>query len=102
MEVLPPAGLAGKSLCSSQEETYELPDGNITTVGAIRLRCAGMLFQPSLTSQMIMKRDVDIREDVYANVVLSSGTTIFQRIGTVDCAPSTMSFKVVASPERKC
>ena len=34
-----------------------------------------------------MKRDVDIREDVCANVVLSSGTTNFQRIGehvTVD------------------
>ena len=52
--------------------------------------------------QMIMKRDVDIRKDVYASVVLSSGTTIFQGIGdhmTADFAPSTMNFKVVASPD---
>ena len=41
-----------------------------------------------------MKRDVDIRKDVYTSVVLSSGTTTFQRIGghiTVDFSPSTMS-----------
>ena len=42
------------------------------------LRPAGVLFQLSLTSQMIMKRDVDIREDVYASVLLPCGTTIFQ------------------------
>ena len=70
-----------------QPKTYELPD---------------VLFQPSLTSQMIMKRDIDIRKDVYAHVVLSSSTTIFQRIGTVDVALTTMSFKVVAPPKRMC
>ena len=52
--------------------------------------------------QMIMKRDLDIRKDVYAHVVLPGGTTIFQRTGTVDVSPSTMRFKAVASPERKC
>jgi len=60
--------------------------------------------QPSLSSQMIMKCDVDVRKDVHANVVRSCGTTIFQGIGghmTADFAPSTMKFKVVASPERK-
>ena len=46
-----PAGLAGKSTCSVQEETYELPDGSITTDGAICLQCAGVLFQPSPTSR---------------------------------------------------
>ena len=50
---------------------------------------------------MILKRDIDIRKDVYAHIVLSSSTTIFQRIGTVDVALTTMSFKVVAPPERK-
>ena len=51
--------------------------------------------------------DVDIRKDLYANVVLSGGTTMFQGIGErmtkelTALAPSTMKIKVVAPPERK-
>ena len=61
---------------------FELPDGNIISVGAKRLRCKEVLLQPSLIYQC----DVDIRKDLYANVVLSGGTTIFQdsSIGHVD------------------
>jgi len=33
------------------------------------------------TFQSIMKCDVDIRKDLYANVVLSGGTTMFEGIG---------------------
>ena len=147
---------------SDKEKTYELPDGNIITVGAERFRCpeAGkvlpqrgfrcgcggtgssavclvlkprsvcfctfklvqrawqVLFQPSFvgkeasgihdtTFQSIMKCDVDIRKDLYSNVVLSGGTTMFQGIGErmtkelTALAPSTMKIKVVAPPERK-
>ena len=28
-----------------------------------------------------MKRDIDIRKDVYAHVVMSGGTTIFKELG---------------------
>jgi len=51
--------------------------------------------------------DVDIRKDLYANVVLSGGTTMFQGIGErmtkelTALAPSIMKIKVVAPPERK-
>jgi len=103
---------------SDKEKTYELPDGNIITVGSERFRCPEVLFQPSLigkessgihdtTFQSIMKCDVDIRKDLYANVVLSGGTTMFQGIGErmtkelTALAPSTMKIKVVAPPERK-
>jgi len=103
---------------SDKEKTYELPDGNIITVGAERFRCPEVLFQPSFigkeasgihdtTFQSIMKCDVDIRKDLYANVVLSGGTTMFQGIGErmtkelTALAPSTMKIKVVAPPERK-
>merc|ERR1712194_601116 len=54
-----------------------------------------------------MKTDVDIRKDLYANVVLSGGTTMFAGIGErmtkelTALAPSTMKIKVVAPPERK-
>merc|ERR1719514_35424 len=66
---------------SDKEKTYELPDGNIITVGSERFRCPEVLFQPSFigkeasgvhdtTFQSIMKCDVDIRKDLYSNVVL--------------------------------
>jgi len=103
---------------SENEKTYELPDGNIITVGNERFRCPEVLFQPHFigkeasgihdtTFQSIMKCDVDIRKDLYSNVVLSGGTTMFQGIGErmtkelTALAPSTMKIKVVAPPERK-
>jgi len=103
---------------SDKEKTYELPDGNIITVGSERFRCPEVLFQPSFIGkeasgihdtsfQSIMKCDVDIRKDLYANVVLSGGTTMFPGIGErmtkelSALAPSTMKVKIVAPPERK-
>jgi len=103
---------------SEKEKTYELPDGNVITVGNERFRCPEVLFQPSFigkeasgihdtTFQSIMKCDVDIRKDLYANVVLSGGTTMFAGIGErmtkelTALAPSTMKIKVIAPPERK-
>merc|ERR1712036_152457 len=67
---------------SEIEKNYELPDGNVITAGNERFRCPEVLFQPSFigkeasgihdtTFQSIMKCDVDIRKDLYANVVLS-------------------------------
>ena len=41
---------------------FEFPDGNIITVGAKRLRFAGVSLQPSLIYQC----DVDIRKDLCA------------------------------------
>merc|ERR1711933_333697 len=49
----------------------------------------------------------DIRKDLYSNVVLSGGTTMFQGMGErmtkelAALAPSTMRIKVVAPAERK-
>merc|ERR1719160_512329 len=103
---------------SDKEKTYELPDGNIITVGSERFRCPEVLFQPSFLGkeasgvhdtcfQSIMHCDVDIRKDLYGNVVLSGGTTMYQGIGErmtkelTALAPSTMKIKVIAPPERK-
>merc|ERR1719171_2676427 len=52
------------------------------------------------TFNSIMKCDVDIRKDLYGNVVLSGGTTMFPGIGDrmqkelVALAPSTMKIKI--------
>ena len=54
-----------------------------------------------------MKCDVDIRKDLYANTMLSGGTTMFPGIADrmqkeiTALAPSTMKIKVIAPPERK-
>ena len=48
-----------------------LPDENTVTIGVVRFRGVEVFFA----------RDVDIRKDLYANVVLSSGTTILLGIG---------------------
>ena len=55
----------------------ELPDGNISTVGAERFRCVEVLFQPGfidqeafgihdISIQNVMKCDVDTRKEMYA------------------------------------
>ena len=54
-----------------------------------------------------MKCDVDIRKDLYSNIVLSGGTTMFPGVADrmskeiTALAPSSMKIKVVAPPERK-
>jgi len=106
------------TISSDKERTYELPDGNVITLGNERFRCPEVLFQPSLvgkeangihstTFQSIMKCDVDVRRELYSNVVLSGGTTMFTGIGErmakelTALAPSTMKIKVITPPERK-
>merc|ERR1712203_1059518 len=53
------------------------------------------------------KCDVDIRKDLYANVVLSGGSTMYPGIADrmqkeiTALAPNTMKIKIIAPPERK-
>ncbi|GFY49388.1 actin-2 [Trichonephila inaurata madagascariensis] len=69
------------------EKFFELPDGQVITIGNERFRTPEALFQPSFvgmesagvhetTFNSIMKCDIDIRKDLYANTVLSGGTTM--------------------------
>eukprot|EP01025_Chloroclados_australasicus_P052423 TRINITY_DN6110_c0_g3_i1.p2 TRINITY_DN6110_c0_g3~~TRINITY_DN6110_c0_g3_i1.p2 ORF type:complete len:377 (-),score=50.68 TRINITY_DN6110_c0_g3_i1:238-1368(-) len=103
---------------STLEQSYELPDGQIMKIGSERFRCPEVLFQPEIigmeadgihktTFNSIMKCDVDIRKDLYSNIVLSGGTTMFPGIAermnqeVTALAPQSMKVKVVAPPERK-
>ncbi|KAL0432283.1 UNVERIFIED_CONTAM: actin [Sesamum latifolium] len=103
---------------SAVEKSYELLDGQVITIGAERFCCTEALFQPSLigmeaagiheaTYNSIMKCDEDIRKDLYENIVLSGGSTMFPGIADriskeiTDLAPRSMKIKVVAPPHRK-
>jgi len=103
---------------ATHEKEYELPDGQVIAVGNERFRCPESLFQPAFLGleaagihetayNSIMKCDVDIRKDLYSNIVLSGGTTMFAGIAdrlqkeVSALAPDTMKIKVIAPPERK-
>lgn len=69
---------------SSVEKSYEL---QVIIIGSERFRWLEVLFQPMMigmeaasihetTYNSIMKCDVDIRKDLYGNIVLSGGSTM--------------------------
>merc|ERR1711900_72495 len=110
--------LAQADQSSELEKNYELPDGNIITIGAERFRCPEVLFKPNLVGlesegihklcfDSIMKCDVDIRKDLYGNIVMSGGSTMFSQVDErmkkeiEALAPASMNIKIIAPPERK-
>jgi len=100
------------------EKIYELPDGNKVTLLTERFRVPEVLFDPMLcgrelpgmheaTHTCIAACDIDVRRDLYRNIVLSGGTTMFPGIGerlTADVkalAPQKVDVKVSANPHRR-
>ena len=102
------------------ERNYEMPDGNIITISNERFRVPEVLFKPALAGRelrnggvhetayaTIQKCDVDLRRDMYENIILSGGSTMYNGIGErlqkemLAMVPSGVKVKVFASPERK-
>eukprot|EP01095_Lingulamoeba_sp_RSL-Kostka_P008631 TRINITY_DN291_c0_g1_i11.p1 TRINITY_DN291_c0_g1~~TRINITY_DN291_c0_g1_i11.p1 ORF type:complete len:373 (-),score=144.22 TRINITY_DN291_c0_g1_i11:79-1197(-) len=98
--------------------TYEMPAGDEIEVDEERWQCAECLFDPSLVGmeaqgvpdlicQSIQKCPIDIRSELFKNIILSGGTTMFKGFRDrvekeikLSVNPAT-KVKVVSPPERK-
>lgn len=103
---------------SGVEKSYEMPDGNVLVIGNERFRCPEVMFQPAMigkedrgihdiTFQTITKCDIDVRRELFSNIVLSGGTTMFPGMADrlakelTSLVPPNMKVKIIAAPERK-
>lgn len=104
---------------SSIEINYEMPDGSVITIGSERFRCPEVLFDPKMigrefggihtvTNDSIQKSDIDIRKDLYSNICLSGGTTLYPGISErllkeiqAICPPNISNKVKICAPEER-
>eukprot|EP01083_Nonionella_stella_P111795 328216_1 len=78
-------------ISDSVEKNYELPDGQVIAIGNERFRCSEVLFKPYLIGKesdglpMLIKKsicnvDPELRNQLFGNIVLSGGNTMFPGI----------------------
>jgi len=105
----------------SKNVTYEMPDGNVITLGPrVRFLCPEVLFNPCLIGKefagihlqfydSIMRSDLDLRKNLYQNIFMSGGNTLFPGLlerfikEVQKLAPKNIesNIQVKAYPERK-
>lgn len=102
----------------SKETTFELPDGTTVAFGNQQIRCPEVLFKPSLIGKdtpgvdkqvynCIQACDIDVRRELYENILLSGGSTMFQGLNdrlvkeVKAAANASVQVKCVAPQERK-
>ena len=100
-----------------KEQSFELPDGSELIISNERFRCVEAIFQPQLVGldcasihevihASIQQCDMNIRMELYKNIALSGGNTMFEsldqrlfnELSTV--APSPAHIKIFAPPQR--
>jgi len=99
-------------------DDFVLPDGNVVKLGAERFKAPEILFNPELIGleyagihqvvvDSINRVDLDLRKSLFANVVLSGGSTLYKEFGTRllnevrKLAVKDIKIKIYAPPERK-
>lgn len=97
---------------------YKLPDGNVIDIGAEAFRAPEVLFRPELIgleylgvhesiSNAIGRADLDMRKELYSNIVLAGGSTLTKGFGDrllkelIALAPQDTKIKISAPPERQ-
>ena len=81
----------GYAPAEKKDIEYELPDGHKIRLGPERFRAPEILFDPELIGleypglpqilvDAINRTDMDLRKNLFANIVLSGGTTLTKRI----------------------
>jgi actin len=112
------AELAKSQTSSEFDKQYELPDGQVISIGNERFRACECLFKPTLfgmdasgiqeaTFDSLMKCDIDVRRDLFYSIVLSGGTTMLSGISyrmtneLRPVVPPNMMYRVMCPPERK-
>ena len=101
------------------QKNYELPDGQTVAINAPRFLAPEALFHPDLIKEgdevdgmhkmshnSIQDCDIDIRKDLYGNMILSGGTTLYEGLPDrlekeVDAmCPQPGSVKIIATQDR--
>ncbi|MFX0061849.1 MAG: actin, cytoplasmic 2 [Candidatus Hermodarchaeota archaeon] len=103
---------------SGMEKQYTLPDGEPLTIGPERFLAPEAFFNPAAMGQeeqamheaiyeSIQKCDIDLRKELYQNIVLSGGSTMFPGLKErlhkelTEMIPESIEIRIVAPPERR-
>ena len=96
---------------------YHIPDGNSFKIGIERFRCPELLFEPAIDGMSnegihkmivdsILKCDKDIQKELFFNIVLSGGSSMFEGLPArlkkeiTSLVPPNMKINIRASQER--
>jgi len=102
---------------SGMDKTYMLPDGETISVGIERFLAPECFFNPSTVGKelpplddlivgAITECDVDLRRELYSNIVLSGGSTMFPGIKErltkeiKEMIPDSVDVRIISPPER--
>ncbi|WXG45603.1 MAG: actin family protein [Candidatus Atabeyarchaeum deiterrae] len=103
---------------AEMQKEYVLPDGEKVVIGAERFLAPEVFFNPGVIGMeatpldesivdSIRKCDVDLRRELYANIVLSGGSTMFPGVKErlekeiKELTPEEVDVKIIAPPERQ-
>eukprot|EP00656_Telonema_subtile_P049832 TRINITY_DN628_c0_g1_i3.p1 TRINITY_DN628_c0_g1~~TRINITY_DN628_c0_g1_i3.p1 ORF type:complete len:335 (+),score=74.90 TRINITY_DN628_c0_g1_i3:113-1117(+) len=102
----------------SKEKQFTLPDGTSVTVHNQIIRCPELLFRPAMDSldckglhelvhKTAMDCDTDVRKDLFGNIVMAGGTTMFPKMrerlqeDVQKKVAESVKVKVTSPPERR-
>ncbi|KAK9474982.1 actin-related protein [Dipodascopsis tothii] len=103
---------------AERRDEFRLPDGNTVRLGSELFRAPEIMFEPDtvglecagvheIVAESIRRADLDLRRQLYSNIVLSGGNTLTRGFGDRllgemrRLAPRDTKLKIYAPPERK-